>query len=1063
MKFSLQITAVFLLFICTNSVAQRSYEVQFKDFKFQPEENISLFDPIDIAKSEVVSGNFYRFVQFYDLLKNEDIKTINNSGIQLLSYVSNQTYLISIPQEISKTDLVNLNIRSIWKTQQNLKASLDIKNKSLPSWAIDGNNALLLIKYYKDLEQDGVINQLLENEIEVIDYNGINNFLKISIPLDRINELTDFPFIEYVDPIMPPDVKDDRRGRSLHRVNKLDPNIAGARNYTGKGINVLVRDDGRVFEHIDFRGRMDQTFAGPSIGGHGDGVAGIFAGAGNLNPVNRGMAHESTIHVINYQANFMDETMSLFNNRDVIVTNSSYSNGCNAGYTNSTQIVDQQTYDNPTLMHVFSAGNSGQGAVDDDGNSYECGYGAGLTWGNITGGHKQGKNVIATANLNYRGEIMASSSRGPAFDGRIKPDIAANGNNHVSTAESQGYRDFGGTSGAAPVVAGVMAMLHEAYEVNQGSRANAALLKAIMLNTATDLGNKGPDFIYGWGSLNGYRAALCIEESRFVSESIQQDEQKTHIITVPENVAELRIMTYWPDPESFSGSPLALLNDLNTNVTSATGTEHLPWVLDHSKDPIKLNTPATKGVDFLNNMEQVAIDNPVSGDYTLEVNGDLVPFGTNEYYVVWEFRMNEIDIIFPDGGENLNFSTTEVIHWDATGDEGTFVISHIDSEGNENQIGEVAGNKKYFQWFTPVQFSESSKIKVSRDGLSDESTEPFVLANNPKNLEVTFDENEPNWLHWNMDTIPVSYSIYRLGDFMMEKVLTIETDSFQIPNEPEYKFAWLAVSANFPNGAEGKRSIAVSTTPQPVALATNDKNNKPCVNQPIIFETQSIDTLLRYHWSFGANSLPEETFTKGPHSVIYTKTGPNLALLNVQNDGGSDDTFFSLFVQSDLTPNETEVTDLGGGEYTFKSKINGANSYSWDFGDGNSGTGKTVTHAYTESGNFTITLEAENSCGIVTEINEVMIDLTSINDLTESDFVISPNPSHGDFEIILPDLEGNAIDIQLLTLEGKLIETKTFRATTPGQKITWNDVPGGIYFMNFKIEAKKLTRKIIVH
>ena len=44
----------------------------------------------------------------------------------------------------------------------------------------------------------------------------------------------------------------------------------------------------------------------------------------------------------------------------------------------------------PNLLHVFSAGNS---------NNNNCGYGAGNQWGNITGGHKQGKNVIATANV----------------------------------------------------------------------------------------------------------------------------------------------------------------------------------------------------------------------------------------------------------------------------------------------------------------------------------------------------------------------------------------------------------------------------------------------------------------------------------------------------------------------------------------------------------------------------------------------------------------------------------------------------------------------------------------
>ena len=110
-----------------------------------------------------------------------------------------------------------------------------------------------------------------------------------------------------------------------------------------------------------------------------------------------------------------------------------------------------------------------------------------------------------------------------------------------------------------------------------------------------------------------------------------------------------------------------------------------------------------------------------------------------------------------------------------------------------------------------------------------------------------------------------------------------------------------------------------------------------------------------------------------------------------------------------------------------------------------------------------MTLEAENSCGIVTDLVEVIIDLTSVEDLTENDFIISPNPNHGDFQIVLPDLEGNEIVIELLSLEGKLIETKRYNFTSPGQKITWNDVSKGIYFLKFDIGTKELTRKIIVH
>lgn len=65
----------------------------------------------------------------------------------------------------------------------------------------------------------------------------------------------------------------------------------------------------------------------------------------------------------------------------VMVTSTSYSQGCN-DYTTDTQTGDQILHDNPTLLHVYSAGNNGGG---------DCGYGAGVGWANVTGGYKQGK------------------------------------------------------------------------------------------------------------------------------------------------------------------------------------------------------------------------------------------------------------------------------------------------------------------------------------------------------------------------------------------------------------------------------------------------------------------------------------------------------------------------------------------------------------------------------------------------------------------------------------------------------------------------------------------------
>lgn len=58
--------------------------------------------------------------------------------------------------------------------------------------------------------------------------------------------------------------------------------------------------------------------------------------------------------------------------------------------------------------------------------------------GNVTGGHKIGKNVLTVANLRLDGTLEESSSRGPAKDGRMKPEISARGTNELSTAPGNG-------------------------------------------------------------------------------------------------------------------------------------------------------------------------------------------------------------------------------------------------------------------------------------------------------------------------------------------------------------------------------------------------------------------------------------------------------------------------------------------------------------------------------------------------------------------------------------------------------------------------------------------------
>ena len=62
------------------------------------------------------------------------------------------------------------------------------------------------------------------------------------------------------------------------------------------------------------------------------------------------------------------------------------------------------------------------------------------------------------------------------------------------------------------------------------------------------------------------------------------------------------------------------INDLDMTMTTPSGQTFLPWILDNTPDATLLDADATRGVDNINNIEQVTLENPVMGNYTVNVS-----------------------------------------------------------------------------------------------------------------------------------------------------------------------------------------------------------------------------------------------------------------------------------------------------------------------------------------------------------------------------------------------------------------------------------------------------------
>lgn len=788
--------------ICTTTASfaqfiDNDYRILFKSGEITFPANVDEFIAQPNLSDEANEKYLYRLMQFKNIPTVSVQNQLDLMGILLLEYLPHKAYIVAIPTHFNHQLLKNFGIRSIVKVPTQAKMDEYLRNEVYPNWATEGEQVKLFVKLNHHSSISEIIATLEANDIEVLNYYYRSALLKLKIKQSAtaIQELAEYPFVNYVETVPAPGEKEDIDGNSLNRSNTLKTN---GLNYDGTGINIQTRDDGAVGPHIDFEGRIEMVMTS-STGTHGDGVAGIFGGAGNLNPYNSGGASGSFMYVTDYDPTFQDTTYGLHLYRGMKVTNSSYSQGCNAGYTTTTQTVDDQIYSSPTLMHVFSAGNSG---------TSDCQYGAGNLWGNITGGHKIGKNVITAANLNRNSLLETSSSRGPSEDGRLKPDLAAHGAGQISTAPDNAYMSFGGTSAAAPSMAGVVAQLMHAYkDLNGGQEPKSGLIKAAALNTANDLGNIGPDFKFGWGLINARKAYNLLAENRYLTGTIGQGTTNAHTITIPADVKEARIMVYWMDPAASPAAAKALINDLNMSVTGA-GNTSLPLILDHTPNAVTLDNPAVPGVDSMNNVEQVRLDNPTAGTYTVNVAGATVPLGAKEYYVLYEFITNDITITYPAGGEGIVPSETARIHWEVPNLTGQFTLDYSLDDGQTwVNIGNATANDKFLDWAVPSVFSDEARVRITRGNVSDVS-EMFTIIGRPTNLTVDSVCTTELYVSW--DSVPnaTSYDVFVLGNKYMDSVSTSTITNGIIPiTDPDTNY-WIAVRANYNTGT-GERTNAI--------------------------------------------------------------------------------------------------------------------------------------------------------------------------------------------------------------------------------------------------------------
>ncbi|WP_163407471.1 S8 family serine peptidase [Flavobacterium ajazii] len=770
----------------------------------------------------------YTLLQFTKIPTVDEQQKMKSAGVTLLSYLSNNAYYAKISSEFYNNSTAFANIRTSITVDPKYKLDPLIVDNVIPDYAKEGNGVKVVVSYFKGVDNKTIGDDLASLFIKSVRNDANFSEIHLEASIEKLEEVAKFNWVQNIELVPPPVESDNKPGVSSHKANILGSVIPGlGYGLTGKGVKVGVWD-GNLEQHKDHTGRVvNREYESNSS--HGDHVSGTIGGAGLLDPKAKGMAPEVQMFGWNFntQSNGLSvqqERVIAAVNDGIELTSNSYGVNLTSGYNTGRYNTGDRGDDNvtvtyPYLLNVYSNGNAQ--------TAYPGGFNTST---------KNSKNSLHVAANNSNDLISSYSSFGPTIDGRLVPQIAAVGTDVYSLDYSNSYQVMSGTSMATPGVTGTLALLYERYKNTYGEKPLASLMKALVTNTAKDAGNPGPDYKYGFGNLNGLRAVKVLDKQMFYTASVANGVSYEKDIVVPAGLVTLKVLLAYTDIGGTPGAASVQVNDLDIKIVK-DGVTTFPWVLN----PTVPNANAVRGVDNVNNIEQVTLDNPAPGTYKIIVTGTRVPLNTQQFSVVYDYVVPELILTYPVGGEKFNTETTEYIRWDYEGEAKPFTLEYSVDGGVTYQLiaKDIPSAARNFAWKVPADIVANAKIRVIAGSKVDVSKEVFNIIKEPENLVIAPSACGTSSYQMDWDAIPGSkYEVLKMNGYKFDVVATVTNPTYTFPNITAGDDNWFSVRAvDIATGIVSERVRAVNVEPvsQPLLSPLNlpfieDFNSRKAAN-----------------------------------------------------------------------------------------------------------------------------------------------------------------------------------------------------------------------------------------
>ena len=378
------------------------------------------------------------------------------------------------------------------------------------------------------------IGSVKESGVKIRTISKWMNAISVSGSFSQIKMISKYPFVKNIDPVLSGKRREiefisqlrkthsdpNFYGNSFNQLNQINVIQLHESGYTGNNVRILVLDSGfyldhEIFDSLNVIAAYDfvnqDTIVSNEVGdpsnqhNHGTQVLSVLAGFKPETMIGSAYGAE---FLLGKTEDISDEYHSEEDNyieglewgeslgADIVSSSIGYIawytqddlDGQTAAITKAVNIAIELG-----MVVVTAVGNSGTGGIVAPADAFD---------------------VISCGAVDENEIISSFSSRGPTADGRIKPEVCAQGNGTFSATaiSTTSYGTGIGTSLAAPLVSGTCALLLEAHP-----HWTPAQIRNAILNTADQ--SNTPDNTYGWGIVDAF-AAFIYDQTGTPSDSV---------------------------------------------------------------------------------------------------------------------------------------------------------------------------------------------------------------------------------------------------------------------------------------------------------------------------------------------------------------------------------------------------------------------------------------------------------------------------------------------------------------------------------------------------------------